>query len=85
MDQWKKHMRLINELVDHVPKHHLMSHIVARSASLGNPWFHTTFLDESLNKELKRSLRFAHQLNFESTAFAKLGATLERRKRGRGT
>ena len=52
-----------------LPKDHLMVHLTHRAVALGNPWRYTTFLDESLNKELKRVLRLCHQATFESTAF----------------
>ena len=59
-----------------LPKDHLMAHLTHRAVALGNPWRYTTFLDESLNKELKRVLRLCHQATFESTAFVKAEAHL---------
>ena len=57
-----------------LPEDHLMVHPTHRAVALGNPWRYTTFLDESLNKELKRVLRLCHQATFESTAFVKAEA-----------
>lgn len=59
------------------PKHHLMFHIACRSVGSWGPWLGATFLDESLNKTLKKVLRNVHQATFESSAFCKMRAVLE--------
>ena len=55
-----------------------MYHLIRRAAYQGNPWTYTVFLDESLNKLLKRMLRLCHQVKFEVMALAK-GKELLRR------
>ncbi len=78
-DAWTRHCRLIKEIDPDlfVPKHHLMLHCNDRIVLQGNPWSYTTFLDESMNKELKRVLRLCHQATFETTAMVKLGHHLD--------
>jgi hypothetical protein len=73
-----RHMVLIEGLELWTPKHHLMSHINQRAGFHGNPWRYTTFLDESLNKDLKQCLRLCHPCNFEAMAFVKVEAVLAR-------
>ncbi len=55
-----------------------MVHVTDRAGFLGNPWRYTTFVDESLNKDLKRVLRLYHQATFERMALVKVAAALER-------
>lgn len=71
-------MKLVEEFDFAIPKTHLMIHANNRASQQGNPWRYTTFLDESLNKELKRVLRLCHQSNFETMAMVKLVAVLDR-------
>ncbi len=73
---WCRFMTLIRPLDIYTPKAHLMIHVNHRTRQQGNPWRYTTFLDESLNKELKKVLRNVHQSNFETLAYAKLGQVL---------
>ena len=73
---WCRRLVLAKALGLLLPKDHLMVHLTHRAVALGNPWRYTTFLDESLNKELKRVLRLCHQATFESTAFVKAEAHL---------
>ena len=54
------------------PKTHFMYHQTQRSLWMGNPFFYACFLDESLNKTLKRAVRLCHQQCFESQAFCKI-------------
>ena len=78
MSAWCRHRSLIKDLAIDLPKHHLMYHLIRRAAYQGNPWHYTVFLDESLNKLLKRMLRLCHQVKFEVMALAK-GRELLRR------
>jgi hypothetical protein len=75
---WNKFARASRVLDISLPKTHLMFHVNYRSVLQGNPWYHTTFLDESLNKTLKKVLRLCHQTAFEQMAFAKLAEVLRR-------
>ena len=81
LDMWKRHIILMREHESFTPKHHLMFHCCLRSIWLGNPWTYHTFLDESLNKQLKAVCRLCHQSTFESTAMIKLNKVLSSFKR----
>lgn len=48
------------------PKLHLTAHLLSRIADLGSSSLYSNFLDESLNKTLKRACRNASQLTFEA-------------------
>ena len=79
MDTLKRHVILIRELSGTLlPKHHLMIHLTFSSDWHGNPVCYATWLDESLNKQLKMVLRNCHQSCFETTAFAKMQDVLSR-------
>ena len=78
MSAWCRHLSLIKDWEIDLPKHHLMYHLIRRAAYQSNPWHYTVFLDESLNKLLKRMLRLCHQVKFEVMALAK-GRELLRR------
>ncbi len=78
-DTWLRHMTLIRQIdvTLYTPKHHLMIHVLHRADLQGNPWFYHTFLDESMNKELKKVLRLCHQSTFETTGLYKVSRHLE--------
>lgn len=78
LNLWKQHMAIMRDQDVFVPKHHLTFHMIMRAVLHGNPWLDATFLDESLNKELKRCCRFAHQATFESTVILKITEVLQR-------
>ncbi len=59
------HMALIKDFDAMTPKHQQMVHPLIESLRLGNPRFYATWLDESLNKDLKASCRFASQTTFD--------------------
>jgi hypothetical protein len=86
LDFHKRHMILMAQFEIYTPKHHLMFHLCIRAREHGNPWLYHTFLDESLNKQLKAVCRNVHQMTFESTVLSKMVETLRRldRKRVRG-
>ena len=71
-------MKIAAPLGIHVPKTHLMAHLILRTPNLGNPTLYQTFLDESLNKTLKQALRLCHQRRFEHLALLKLNEALRR-------
>eukprot|EP00969_Alexandrium_andersonii_P032387 1414228-Alexandrium_andersonii.AAC.1 len=76
---WTRYMRGIRALgFSFVPKDHLMLHVNHRCPFTGNPWATATFLDESLNKQLKKALRLRHQSTFERLAFVKVQETINR-------
>ena len=80
LDQFKMHVAIFRKLGgSEIPKHHLMLHMLIMIKWHGNPLAYSTWLDESLNKDLKKTLRNCHQHCFEPTAFAKMNDVLERR------
>ena len=78
LDLWKRFCSLAEDLDISTPKVHLMYHLILRSADHGNPWRYHTFLDEGLNRKLKRTLRLCHQATFESMALVKINDLLAR-------
>ena len=79
VDKFKMHVNLFRKLGGGLkPKHHLVLHMLVMVDWHGSPLSYSTWLDESLNKDLKKTLRNCHQHNFESTAFAKMDDVLER-------
>lgn len=72
--------RTLSRVVPEVegPKLHLMLHVAHRIAMQGNPWHTATWLDETLNKMLKQTLRNCHQATFESQGFAKMTHNLQK-------
>ena len=78
LDFWKQHQAIMEAHDVFAPKHHLMFHLILRAVVHGNPWLDATFLDESLNKELKQCCRYAHQARFESTVLLKITEVLRR-------
>ena len=78
MDVYKRFCFTMQGLGYGVPKQHLMFHLIMRSEHFGCPLLYSTWLDESLNRVLKRVLRLCSQQNFELLAFAKMGEALRR-------
>ena len=83
LDLWKRYSALTQDLDMSTPKAHLMWHLILRAEIQGNPWSYTTFMDESLNKLLKKTLRLCHQAAFETMGLAKINQLFERRGRQR--
>lgn len=83
VERYKRHLAIMEPLLDAAPKHHLMVHLLDRAGYQGNPARYSTFADESLNKELKKVLRLCHQANFEIMAFTRIGEVLRRLGRKR--
>ena len=76
---WGRYVALTEPWNINTPKVHLMFELHHRAPWFGNPWWYHTFLDEGLNKVLKRVLRLCHQRNFEWLAMLKAKAALRRR------
>ena len=55
------------------PKHHLVLHLVARTAKHGNPGYYATFTDEGINKLLKHVGQAAHRSVWEVRVFVHFG------------
>lgn len=59
------------------PKHHLVLHLVARTAKHGNPGYYATFTDEGINKLLKFVGQAAHRSVWEVRVFLHFGKVEE--------
>ena len=77
-DLWCRYMALTADLGLETPKAHLMFHVNNRAEFQGNPWAYNCFLDQGLNKVLKKRLRNCHQANFEWLALHKAQAVLKK-------
>ena len=51
------------------PKHHLMLHMVERTAKHGSPNYYSTFEDEGINRLLKQVGQAAHRSVWEARVF----------------
>ena len=78
LDVYKRFVRIIQSLEVATPKFHLMFHVLLRMGFQGNPLRYQTFVDEGLNKTLKRVLRLCHQRAFERMALVKVAEALRR-------
>ena len=76
---WGRFAALVKPWHIETPKMHLMCEMHHRAPFFGNPWTYHTFLDEGLNKVLKRVSRLCHQQNFEWLAMHKASGALRRR------
>ena len=59
--------------IPYAPTHHLWIHMWMRSATMGNPRYYTTFLDESCNHQVAKICRSCHRSTFERRCFFKYG------------
>lgn len=65
-DFWKRFCSLTEDVPDvQVPKRHIMVHLLSKIHFFGNPRRYANWLDESLNKELKKCCRTVSQSTFE--------------------
>ena len=60
------------------PKRHLVCHLLAKLRTLGNPSQYANWLDESLNKDLKKACRTVSQCTFEKFLLLRFRETLRR-------
>ena len=60
-------MALIVEYDCYLPKHHMLYHLIDSLVAFGNPSWYSNWLDESLNRLLKSSCRYASQQTFEAS------------------
>jgi hypothetical protein len=73
-DAMKRHIILAKLAeVPMKPKHHLVLHLVARTARHGNPGYYATFTDEGINKLLKHVGQAAHRSVWEVRVFLHFG------------
>ena len=79
LDVYDKHLHLVAEWkLPLLPKHHLMVRLIIRQLTQGNALGYAVFLDESLNKCLKNTLKWCKQQAFETLAFPKMDHVLGR-------
>ena len=84
LSMWKQYMAIMRPYESDTPKAHLAYHMILRTPVHGNPWMDHTFLDESLNKQLKQCCRMSHQVTFEQSVICKLQEILNRLMHKRG-
>ena len=70
-DQLKRYAAISKKHKASLPKDHLMVHLLDRTQDQGDPWPQATWLDESLNQELKGWCKGCHASTFEAQVLAK--------------
>jgi len=87
LDAWKRFLSITEDLAElKTPKRHAIVHMIRNTPRQGNPRCYANWLDESLNKVLKRCCREIAQSTFESNvllAMAELLKTGYKRPRDR--
>ena len=81
MSAYVRHVALMVPYDSFVPKHHLLFHLLQKSAYQGNPAKYATWLDESLNKVLKAACKHAAAITFEQSVLFRMRGLL---REGRG-
>ena len=77
-DTLKRHLLSLIDIAEdlpfewELPKHHLWVHMVNRVSKTGNPRLVDNFLNESLNKLLKSTCKYASQITFERSVLYKM-------------
>jgi hypothetical protein len=71
----KRYTNLV-DVDDHVPKLHLLFHMILRQGLIGNARLHQNFSDESANKVLKRCTRNVSQLAWEPSVLKRTNESL---------
>ena len=71
-DQYVRHVALMAPLDCYVPKHHIVFHLLADVGRKGNPRVYATWLDEALNKTLKKG-----RVNMRRNAHSSAACCLE--------
>ena len=61
----------------HTPKRHAMGHMICSTPLKGNPRCYSNWLDESLNRLLKKACRQLSQATFEQTLLLTMPRLLE--------
>ena len=83
-DAVKRHLLLSRRAgVPMRPKHHLMIHLVARTAKHGNPSYYATFTDEGVNRLLKKVGAAAHRSVWEVRCLIHFDKVEETRSAGK--
>ena len=77
MDCLKRYIVLMNDYpAAYIPKVHLSMHLIYRTTRQGAGNLYSNWLDESLNKILKRACRGASQQTFEVTVLRRMSWNL---------
>ena len=87
-DHWVVFLRHTAEVEDvHIPKRHLVAHLLSQMAQFGNPRRYSTWRDESLNRVFKAACRTTSQVTFECCVLNRMKELLSKesqtRKRAR--
>ena len=78
-DSWTEFLALTQDYpCMHIPKRHLVSHLLMASQRLGNPGRYANWHDEGLNSKLRSCARFAAQVNFEATVMLRMRRILHK-------
>ena len=83
LELYKRHLALMEECDEFVPKHHLFLHLILGMPRLGNPRYYSTWLDEALNKTLKNCCRNVSQATFSVSVLSNMLALTRRRSSGK--
>ena len=70
-------MRLMEPFASFTSKNHILYHLLEKLQWFGSPAFYATWLDETLNRDLKSCCRFVSQGNFESAVLLRMCDILE--------
>ena len=79
---WQHYTRFLSLTSGHelpLPKRHVGLHLLKEIQWFGNPVLYMTWLDESLNKDLKGSCRMVSQATFEKTVLTNFNELLKSR------
>ena len=78
LDLWKRFLVLTDDIeVLHTPKRHLIAHMIQTIPLLGNPRMYANWLDESLNKVLKKACHEISQATFEQSLLIRMPDILD--------
>ena len=69
---YSRHMALMKAYEVFTPKHHLIWHMLKKIDYQGNPNIYATWLDESLNKTLKKACKDTSQITFETSMLMRM-------------
>ena len=76
-EYYSRHMALMRTYEVFTPKHHIIFHMLKKMDYQGNPALYATWLDESLNKMLKKSCKETSQMTFEITILMRMRRVLK--------
>ena len=81
-DNYKQFLALTDidddDMDQRMPKRHLILHMLERLPDFGNPRFYANWMDETLNKVLKRTCKSVSQVTFEPALYVRMRELLKR-------